>query len=66
MYNRTIINEKYQEAELLIHGQLGHDDMVYIWWNTPNEDFGGELPMTIWSENPDIVLNHLRKRTGGW
>jgi hypothetical protein len=64
-YNNSIMNDQYKEAQLLLFSMLGDRELTNSWWNTPNKGFDGKLPIDIWTDNPQLVMNYLYRHANG-
>ena len=42
-----------------LYSLLGSDDLVSRWWHTPNKNWNGETPYSVWSRNPEDVEKYI-------
>lgn len=39
---------------------LGSEELVSIWWHTPNQHWNGETPYQVWCWDPTLVETYLK------
>jgi hypothetical protein len=45
----------------LLISALGDKELVYKWWQSPNQAFEYATPEQIWSEEPERVANYIMR-----
>lgn len=60
-FNRTPEVDSMTKMELndLLFTLLGSDDLVSRWWHTPNMNWGGRTPYSVWTREPLAVQNYI-------
>lgn len=60
-FNRTPEVDSMTKVELndLLFTLLGSDDLVSRWWHTPNKNWDGRTPYSVWAENPLNVEQYI-------
>ena len=53
-----------KELQGLLQALLLDQELIKLWWSTPNVSFGGVSPEVAWECSPDLVLGYLRKHSG--
>lgn len=39
---------------------LGSEELMSIWWHTPNHHWNGETPYQVWCWDPTLVETYLK------
>lgn len=47
------------ELNDLLYSLLGSEDLVSRWWHSPNKNWNGETPYSVWSRNPEDVEKYI-------
>jgi hypothetical protein len=43
----------------MLFAMLGSDELVYLWWRSPNKAFNNESPYLTYIVNPDKVKKYI-------
>ena len=54
------------ELNDLLYQLLGSDDLVSRWWHTPNKNWDGRTPYSVWAENPINVEQYITYFASKW
>jgi len=58
----TLLEEQMRaECEDRLLALLGSEHLVERWWYSPNREFGMVNPQQVWLEEPQQVLDYLRR-----
>ena len=48
-----------QELNERLFRILGSEDLVSRWWHSPNKNWNGETPYSVWSRSPKDVEKYI-------
>lgn len=48
-----------KELNNYLFALLGSDELVAQWWHTPNKNWNGETPYSVWNRNPEDVEKYI-------
>jgi hypothetical protein len=54
-------DQQLTECDQRLLALLGSSHLVERWWQTPNSEFGMVTPLQVWLEQPNEVLDYLRR-----
>lgn len=48
-----------QELNRYLFALLGSEDLVARWWHSPNKNWDGDTPYSVWTRNPEDVEKYV-------
>lgn len=56
------MDKKLKACNIMLESMIGKDN-IDIWWNSPNKAFDMKMPIDVYKETPDVVINYLLRFT---
>ncbi len=56
--------EQRQQCDIMLNILLG-GQLAELWWNRSNRAFSNQTPNSVFKNNPQSVMQYLRKHTNG-
>ena len=55
------MDKKISAINEILMAMLGNGDLVARWWDSPNKNWEGRTPKSIYLVDPDEVINYILK-----